>query len=143
MKHTRLYKTLFFSIINLFFIGIAQGQIGTLTVKEDPKVTDLMALKTELQKANKLTDGYTIQLYYGDLNEANKILKDYQNKHTKWPAAIEYETPNYKVWAGNFQNRLEADRALLEIHQNFTSAFILRPGKNKKDKKEDEEKNEK
>ncbi len=122
-------------------MGISIAQNGTLTVKEDPRVTQLMALKTKLQKENKLTDGFTIQLYYGDLNQANKILKEYRNKYNKWPAAIEYETPNYKVWAGNFQNRLEADRALLEIQQNFPSAFILRPGKNKKESK-DEERNE-
>lgn len=141
MTHTSVYKNLFFSIIGLFFIGFSYAQNGTLTVKEDPRVTSLMTLKTKLQKANKLTDGYTIQLFYGDLNKANNILNEYRNKHTKWPAAIEYETPNYKVWAGNFQNRLEADRALLEIQLNFPSAFILRPGKNKKEKKSDDSEN--
>lgn len=138
MTHSFRHNLLFLSLMALFFTTNSIAQNGTLTVKEDARVTELMALKTKLQKENKLTDGFTIQLYYGDLNQANKILKDYRNKHNKWPAAIEYETPNYKVWAGNFQNRLEADRALLEIQQNFPSAFILRPGKNKKESREEE-----
>ncbi|MCB0456215.1 MAG: SPOR domain-containing protein, partial [Flavobacteriaceae bacterium] len=74
-----------------------------------------------------------IQLYYGNLNKANSVLGNYKNKYTKWPASIEYETPNYKVWAGNFTSRIEADRALLEVQKNFPTAFILKPGKNKKD----------
>lgn len=139
MKKRTLYKLFAFSLLALLFTENSLGQEGTLTVKEDARVTQLMALKTRLQKENKLTDGFTIQLYYGDLNKANNVLKEYRNKHSKWPATIEYETPNYKVWAGNFQNRLEADRALLEIQSNFPSAFILRPGKNKKDSKDDDD----
>lgn len=135
-------KHFLFSTIALFFMAFAMAQNGTLTVKEDARVTELMALKTKLQKANKLTDGFTIQLYYGDLNKANSVIKEYRNKHSKWPASIEYETPNYKVWVGNYHNRLEADRALMEVQQNFPSAFILRPGKNKKESKEEDEENE-
>ena len=127
-----------FLVFGLLFTTFCYGQNGTLTVHEDARVTQLMALKTKLQKANKLTDGFTIQLYYGELNKANEVLKEYRMKHNKWPASIEYETPNYKVWAGNYQNRLEADRALLEIQENFPAAFILRPGKNKKDNREEE-----
>ena len=138
MKQSFIPNFLVINVIALLFGVNSLAQNGTLTVKEDARVTQLMSLKAKLQKENKLTDGYTIQLYYGNLNEANKILKEYRNKHSKWPASIEYETPNYKVWAGNFQNRLEADRARLEIHENFPSAFILRPGKNKREFKETE-----
>ena len=44
---------------------------------------------------------------------------------------IEYETPNYKVWAGNFSTRIDAERALMKIQQNFPSAFILKPDRRK------------
>jgi SPOR domain len=109
------------------------AQTGVVTIEQDSRIGELMVLKTQLQKENKLTDGYTIQLYYGNLNKANTTINDYRNKYNAWPASIEYETPNYKVWVGNFYSRLEADRALLEVHKNFPSAFILKPGKYKKD----------
>jgi hypothetical protein len=66
-------------------------------------------------------------LYYGELNEANKIIREYRNHFDSWPASIEYETPNYKVWVGSFSSRFEADRTRLEIEDKFPSAFILKP----------------
>ncbi len=94
---------------------------------QDPKIPELVNLKKELEKENKLSDGYTIQLYYGELDQASKILMKYRSDFVNWPASIEYETPNYKVWAGNFPTRIEADRALIDIQKKFPSAFILRP----------------
>ena len=88
-------------------------------------------MKKSLEKDNKLSDGYTIQLYYGELNRANSIIKKYRGLYGTWPASIEYETPNYKVWVGNFSSRLDADRALLAIQDNFSSAFILKPERRK------------
>ena len=87
--------------------------------------------KKDLEKENKLSDGYTIQLYYGELDKANQMLRKYRGSYGNWPASIEYETPNYKVWAGNFASRIEAERALIEIQKNFSSAFILKPERRK------------
>lgn len=119
----------------LLFLGPTEvfAQTGVVTLEQDPRIGELMELKTRLQKENKLTDGYTIQLFYGNLNKANTTINEYRNKYNSWPASIEYETPNYKVWVGNFYSRLEADRALIEVRTSFPSAFILKPGKNKKE----------
>ena len=78
-----------------------------------------------------MSDGYTIQLYYGELNKANSVIRKYRNLYAAWPASIEYETPNYKVWVGNYATRLEADRALIEIQREFSAAFILKPERKK------------
>ena len=101
-------------------------------INEDEKIPEMLGLKKSLERNNELSDGYTIQLFYGDLNGANKTMKEYKQKYTSWPASIEYETPNYKVWVGNFNTRIEADRAQIEIHKNFPAAFILKPNKGKK-----------
>lgn len=138
MQINNLFKLLVFCTLFVGTIEINFAQNGTVTVHQDERISDLMTLKTKLQKENKLTDGYTIQLYYGNLNKANNTLKDYRNKYTIWPASIEYETPNYKVWVGNYHSRLEADRALMEVQKNFPAAFILKPGKNKKESKKEE-----
>ena len=44
---------------------------------------------------------------------------------------MKFETPNYKVWVGNFETRLEADRALRRIKRKFANAFIFKPKKEK------------
>ncbi len=129
----KLINLLVFCVLVLMCSHQITAQTASVTIEQDPRIGDLMDLKTQLQKDNKLTDGYTIQLYYGNLNKANSTLNDYNNKYNSWPASIEYETPNYKVWVGNFYSRLDADRALMEVHKNFPSAFVLKPGKNKKE----------
>ena len=127
MKTQKLYNLLIFCFLVIFFSEISYSQKGNITIKEDAKIPQLLELKKNLEEENKLTDGYTIQLFYGEKNRANTIINKYRYSFDAWPASIKYETPNYKVWVGNFSSRLEADRALLQIKQKFSSAFILKP----------------
>ena len=120
-------KALIFCIILFFTMQFSVGQNSGVILFENPKIKDLVFLKKNLEKLNKLSDGYTIQLYYGEKSRANSVLKKYKNVYDSWPASIEYETPNYKVWVGNFSSRFEADRVLLKIKPHFPSAFILKP----------------
>jgi|SRR5690554_1908470 hypothetical protein len=119
-----------------FLIGITSfvifstsmlGQKATVQVFEDAKISDLVKIKSNLDLDHKIKEGFTIQLYYGERQEAENIIKNYRKNYTEWTATIEYETPNYKVWVGNFMTRLEADRALLKIQKQFPNAFVFRP----------------
>jgi len=126
MKLQVISKLFIISILMIVFSKNLIAQTATVTVNEDVKITQLLELKKQLEKDNKLLDGYTIQLYYGELNKANSVIKKYRNTYGAWPASIEYETPNYKVWVGSFSSRIEADRALIEVQRTFNSAFILK-----------------
>jgi len=122
----KIYVTLF--VLTLLLLSTSgYSQQGSLQVIQDEKITELLRIKTNLSKENKISDGFTIQLFNGELKEANTIIRDYNRTTSTWSATIEYETPNYKVWVGNYVTRLEADRALLEIQKNFPNAFVLRP----------------
>ncbi len=109
-----------FSFLNL------TAQEGRINVSEDAKLSKLLELKSEMSQDNEIGDRYKIQLFYGNNGEANEVIKDYRSKF-EYPSLIAYEAPNYKVWVGNFRNRLEADRALLKIKESFPSAFIPKP----------------
>ena len=124
-------KVIVASLLLVFLSSKGFTQNATLTVNQDPKISQLLDLKKSLEKENKLSDGFTIQLYYGELDKANQTLRKYRGSFPNWPASIEYETPNYKVWAGNFSSRIEADRALLDIQKEFSAAFILKPERRK------------
>ncbi len=132
MKVNLNHKILYTLTILFFSTCILHAQNGTVIINEDAKVSQILSLKKELEKENKLSDGYTIQLYYGEKNKANSTLRNYRNTYSTWPATIMYETPNYKVWVGNFSSRIDADRALIEIKDKFPSAFILKPERKKK-----------
>ncbi|APS38398.1 MULTISPECIES: SPOR domain-containing protein [Salegentibacter] len=109
-----------FSLLNL------TAQEGQINISEDDKLSKLLELKSEMSENNEIGDRYKIQLFYGNNGEANEVIKDYRSKF-EYPSLIAYEAPNYKVWVGNFRNRLEADRALLKIKESFPSAFIPKP----------------
>jgi hypothetical protein len=127
MKIRSYYQSLCIIIITITFSNIVIAQNASITINENKKIPEILELKKSLEAENKLAVGYTIQLYYGELNEANNIIREYRNNFDSWPASIEYETPNYKVWVGSFNSRFEADRARLEIKDKFPSAFILKP----------------
>ena len=131
MELQRFCKLFIISVLVVLFSEKISAQQATVTVEQDAKIPELLALKKDMEKNNKLADGYTIQLYYGEFNRAQSVIRKYRGSYGDWPASIEYETPNYKVWVGNFATRLEADRALIEVHRNFPSAFILKPSKKK------------
>ena len=128
-------KNSFVILLAVLLSGVLGAQAQEVVVRQDARIDSLMAIKTIMQTNLKLTDTYTIQLHYGTLEQAQTHLQTYNAKYDQWPAVIEYETPNYKVWVGNFYSRLEADRALLAIQQNFNTAFILKPGKSRKEQK--------
>ncbi|MDC8005820.1 SPOR domain-containing protein [Aureisphaera galaxeae] len=118
-------KYLFFTLFAVVFSFSTLAQTATVTVNQDEKIPELLELKKDMEKDNELSDGYTIQIYSGSLRGANATISKYRNKYAQWPASIEYETPNYKVWVGNYNSRIQADRALLEIHRNFPNALKL------------------
>lgn len=131
MKPQIDYKLFIVSILLILFSSKSFSQQATLVVNEDSRINELLKLQKDLEKENKLSIVFTIQLYYGDLDKANDIIKKYKRSYSNWPASIEYETPNWKVWAGSFTSRLEAERALKEIQSDFSSAFILKPERRK------------
>ncbi|MBP2832528.1 SPOR domain-containing protein [Aquimarina sp. U1-2] len=98
-----------------------------VTVNQDPRIKILLNLKSKMDKEGEFSDRYKIQLYYGNLKQANEIMTSSKEAFPQWDATIRWETPNYKVWIGNYRTRLEADRALKEIHTKFPSAFIFKP----------------
>lgn len=123
------------SFKNSFLIGIfvfgfhlsGKAQNGQVNIQQNEIIPELVEIKSEMTRKIKLGERYIIQLYNGDNNAASEVLKEVRVKYDSWPSDIIYETPNYKVWIGNFRNRLEADRALLKVKQDYPSAFIPKP----------------
>lgn len=120
-------KLLITAAVILGFSAISKAQEGQVSIKQDDLIPELMEKKTEMVKDGRMGDRYRIQLFSGDNNQASKIIKEYRALYPQWPSTIVYETPNYKVWVGNFRNSLEADKALLSIKNTFPAAFRFKP----------------
>lgn len=126
-------KTKNLKIITLFCLIVGLGKFGfaqdaTVTIDQDEDIAKLLDYKKDVKTA----EVYKIQLDFGSRSEAMKLRENFRNTFSQWPSELVYETPNYKVWVGNFSTRLEADIALLEIKKKFTKAMVFIPKKDDK-----------
>ena len=114
---------IFFMIISLFSITLF-GQNGNIKIKQSSRLDSIIKLKKEL---NSKIQNLRIQIYSGNRENAEQIIQEFIDIFNDTTADIIYETPNYKVWVGNYFTQLEADKRLIDIRKKFKSAFIFRP----------------
>lgn len=114
----------------IFFIMISMssttlfGQNGSIKINQSNKLDSIIKLKREL---NSKIQNLRIQIYSGDRENAEQIIQEFNEIFNDTTGDVIYETPNYKVWVGNYYTQLEADKRLIEIRKKFKSAFIFRP----------------
>lgn len=101
------------------------AQNTNLIVKQDPRVDSLLAKKIELDRARFANTYFTLQLYYGDLKTAEVLLDSAKNTYPHLPVELSFETPNYKVQAGRFKDKIKGLKTLDTVKRNFPAAFLL------------------
>ena len=122
--------TALLALILCLFPIVNTAQTGSVTVNQNKEIDALLALKKDI---NRTTSNFKIQIYNGNRLGAENARSEFNRSYYSWPVSTVFETPNYKIWIGNFKTRLEADRALVEIKQKFPNAFIFKPAKKKKE----------
>ena len=117
-----------FALILIFslFTSVCGAQKGEVEINQSSEIDQLLKLKKEI---NKEVSFYKIQIYNGSRSGAINARSEFRESYNTWPLEMKFETPNYKIWIGNFKTRLEADRALLRIKKKFSNAFIFKPKK--------------
>ena len=108
----------------LFFSAFVMAQDGKVSINVDKNVSRLMAIKKEIQKAQS---SIKIQIYSGSRRNAEAKLMQFNLDFPEISTVMVYETPNYKIWSGNFRTQLEADRALIKVRKIYKEAFSFRP----------------
>ena len=98
------------------------SQNGKVIINQSSELDSVVKLKKEL---NGKVQNLRIQIFNGDRDDAELVMKEYLEIFNDTSASIIYETPNYKIWVGNFYNQLEADKKLIEIRKksNLTRNF--------------------
>ena len=111
------------------FAFTLNAQQGEVRVQQDSDIDKLLEYKKDI----KTTKVYRIQVYQSvDPDRAQREKSNFLNAYGQWPVEIVWNTPNYKVWVGNFATRLEADRALAKIKKKYMNAIIFQPKLDKK-----------
>jgi hypothetical protein len=116
--------SIYLLLISLGSFTFTAAQNGVVEVHQDKQIDALLRMKKEVDAK---AANYKIQIYSGNRAGAEKAQTAFRNAFGEWPSTKEFETPNYKIWVGNFKTRLEADRALVKIKRKFANAFYFRP----------------
>lgn len=115
-----LLLVLIFSISSLSF-----SQTAELNVKQDPRLDSLLNKKIALDLERYANEYYTLQLYYGNLETATETLENAKEAYPNIPVELSFETPNYKVQAGRFKDKILGLKTLDTVKRDFPSAFLL------------------
>jgi hypothetical protein len=100
-----------------------------VSVNQDPKFEQLLEEKRKINSSITANDRYKIQIFYGDIQNARKVLADFQKNFPSLDATIIFSSPNYKVQVGNFKTKIEADRNRQEILTKYPDALVVKPSR--------------
>ena len=115
---------LVFISVCLFSIS-ANGQENSIRYN-DTLTKKFYNLKKEYSKRVYESTFYTIQIYYGGLQEADSILEDFRENYQEIKSNLIFETPNYKVRIGEYKDINIASQKLEEIRRIYPSSFIIK-----------------
>ncbi len=130
-KHSLIRYCFFFMLIIASTQTIAQTR-GRVEVVKDPLVDTLIAKRFTLNKETGVAPGvtssygYRVQFFSGSsrqdaYNAQARLQRDYPELRTY----ILYSEPNFKVRAGDFRSRLEAQKLMQDLRPSFSSLFII------------------
>lgn len=107
----------------------ANAQDKNTTINQDPKFEQLLNEKRKINTSLTVNDSYKIQIYSGGSENAKKTLNEFKQEFKDIDATIVFNTPNYKVWVGNFKTRIEAERNLSNIKNKYKNVHLIKPGR--------------
>ena len=127
MKNLSKHNLLYFFIISSFFCLSSRAQDGKTNISVDPKIDQLLKEKRKLNTGLFLNEAYKIQIFYGNSEESKKKLQEFKREFKDLDGTIIFNSPNYKVWVGNFKTRIEVERAMFDIKKKHPTALIIKP----------------
>lgn len=103
---------------------------GNIEIISDPAVDSLVLRHIEYNKKQEGVDGFRVQIFFdagnNALDKARTVAQQFQTLYPTETAYVSYAEPYYRVRAGNFRTRLEAQGFLQKIRYDFPNAFIIK-----------------
>ncbi len=126
--HKIVFKIGLVALLSLGFQLDASAQRGNVTIEEDPGITTLL----EVYKNSDSNSGYyTIQVGFGSYAQAERLKRDVEVDFPSWYSRIIFDSPTYRVQLGRFEDKLDAERAFIEVRQKYPASLLLKPKKSR------------
>ena len=107
--------------------AIAQ-KTGSLNLKQDSRIESLLSKQRRLNDLDSSFSGYRIHIFMEIGNEAlkhaNEVKSQFERAFPDIPIYLTYVEPYFRLRAGDFRNRVEAEKCLRRIKPKFKEAFV-------------------
>jgi hypothetical protein len=104
--------------------------LGSLPLRQDPRITDLVVRHSQLNQKKRGTDGFRLEIFFSSDNRARekamRVKNDFNQTFPTIPAYVMFQTPNFKVRVGDFRNKSEALKSKTFIALKYPNAFIVK-----------------
>ena len=122
-----MFKIKFLPISVLLFLMTNSLYAQDISIIYDDTLTKkFFEIKKNYSKRIFESTFYTIQIYYGGLEEADSIHKNFKENYQEIKSNLIFETPNYKVRIGEFKDINVASQKLEQIRRIYPSSFIIK-----------------
>ena len=121
------HKKIFFFTILFLISRSSLSQSGKIQLNQDPKLTELMKLKKEVNQEDFTSGQYTIQVYNGKYENGTELMRKLISENEFKDVIFSFDTPYYKIRIGKYVSKIGAVKELKNIKKTFPSAFILKP----------------
>lgn len=102
-----------------------QGDVKVVKDEKIQKLTDFSGTPQKNEPAVKIK-GFRVQLFFdSDKDIVNQKRSDYLARFSEHPAYIDYLQPNFRLRAGNFRTKLQAQFWANELILDFPDAIIV------------------
>ncbi len=102
---------------------------GELRVIQDPRVDTLMAKYASVNEIHPVINGWRIEVFFEAGNYSKKLAMEAKAKfvenHPEVPSYLIFQQPYYKVRVGDYRTKMEAERFLHQIEQDYPQAFVV------------------
>ena len=119
MRNLTKHKSLFFLLVCTLYSVNSFSQENKTTLSQDLKIEQLLKEKRKINQSISTNESYKIQIFYGNSDDSKKKLQEFKREFKEIDGTIVYTNPNFKVWVGNFETRLEVEKAMLEIKKKY------------------------
>ncbi|KIA87296.1 SPOR domain-containing protein [Flavobacterium sp. AED] len=122
-------KAFFYAVTLCLTSNYINAQDQNITVNQDSKFEQLLNEKRKTNISNTVNDRYKVQIFSGDSEKAKNTLNEFKQEFVDMDGTIVFNTPNYKVWVGNFKTRIEAEHNLIDIRKKYKNVLLIKPSK--------------
>ena len=106
--------------ITLFLVAFSYSVHAQDT---NQSLTEIISKKREFNENSK--NGFCIQLYNGNEKTAIKKIEEFRELFPEVKVKRIYKVPEWKIQTTTFKTRLEADRVLNKIRDEYPGARVL------------------